>query len=333
MDKNRKKYIDEQIAAGSTKTRAQLGREYDDRQARKTTTANNVDDLRKKVEQFIPAYSYLLTEESAFGPEVAQVLADAVRFDYTGPRLEGALRSTPYFRTANAATRQFDALPDPDKARLVDATKSNIAENFGDLMLDDATATVLATNIVRNGMNETAAKQYLYQYSFSKTSEDPSLGRMALRSDEAQRVRNLAKSYNYGISEDELRNVLTGGKDPLTGAVLSEDALVAKMKANIKGVMPQLADQIDSGLTLEQIGSNYKKYAAQVLEKDENSINMFDGPYLQAFGNRQNGQLSLSEWITALKTDSRFGWQYTQTANQQATDIALTLARAFGKVM
>jgi hypothetical protein len=333
MDKERKKYIDDQIKAGSTKTRAQLGREYDDRQARKSTTANNLEDLRKKVEQFIPSYSYLLTEESAFGPEVAQVLADAVRFDYTATRLEGALKSTPYFMTANAATKQFDALPDPDKARVVDATKSNIAENFGDLMLDDATLTVLATNIVRKGMNDTAAKQYLYQYSFSKMSDDPGLGRMALRSDEAQRIRNLAKAYNYGINEDELRNVLTGGKDPLTGAVMSEDALVAKMKANVKGVMPQLADQIDAGLTLEQIGSNYKKYAAQVLEKDENSINMFDGPYLQAFGNRENGQLSLSEWITTLKTDSRFGWQYTQTANQQATDIALTLARAFGKVM
>lgn len=333
MDKKRKKYIDDQIAAGSTKTRAQLGREYDDMEARRTTTATDYEDLRKKVEQFIPAYAYLLTEESAFGPEVAKVLADAVRFDYTATRLEGALKSTPYFQTANAATRQFDALPQPDKDRVIDATKTNLAENFGDLMLDDATLTVLATNIVRKGMNETAAKQYLFQYSFTNTSGDPALGAMALRSDEAQRIRNLAKSYNYGISEGELRNVLTGGKDPLTGSVMSEDALVAKMKANIKGVMPQLADQIDAGLTLEQIGANYKKYAAQVLERDENSIDMFNGPYLQAFGNREQGQLSLTEWITTLKSDPKFGWQYTQTANQQATDVALTLARAFGKVM
>jgi hypothetical protein len=42
--------------------------------------------------------------------------------------------------------------------------------------------------------------------------------------------------------------------------------------------------------------------------------------------------LSLSEWVTTVKSDPTFGWQYTKQANQQATDIALSLARAFGKV-
>ena len=49
MDKKRKKYIDDQIAAGSTKTLAQLGREYDDMEARRTTPANDYDYLRMKV--------------------------------------------------------------------------------------------------------------------------------------------------------------------------------------------------------------------------------------------------------------------------------------------
>ena len=59
---------------------------------------------------------------------------------------------------------------------------------------------------------------------------------------------------------------------------------------------------------------------------------MFEGPFLKAFGSKDTGQMSLSDWITTVKTDPTFGWQYTKQANQQSTDIALTLARAFGKV-
>jgi hypothetical protein len=105
-----------------------------------------------------------------------------------------------------------------------------------------------------------------------------------------------------------------------------------QLQAKWKGAMPHLRDQFDAGLTLDQIGSSYKSYASQLLEMPEDQINMFEGPYLQAFDNGEGGQLSLSQWIEKVKTDSRFGWQYTKQANQQATDIALTLARAFGKV-
>jgi hypothetical protein len=68
------------------------------------------------------------------------------------------------------------------------------------------------------------------------------------------------------------------------------------------------------------------------LERDENEIDMMSGPYMRAFGDPKNGQMSLSEWTRQVKSDPTFGWQYTKQANDQATDIALSLARAFGKV-
>jgi hypothetical protein len=42
--------------------------------------------------------------------------------------------------------------------------------------------------------------------------------------------------------------------------------------------------------------------------------------------------MSLSDWTNKIKSDPSFGYQYTNKANQDATDLALTLARAFGKV-
>jgi hypothetical protein len=148
---------------------------------------------------------------------------------------------------------------------------------------------------------------------------------------DADRIREIGRAYNYNVSDSELKSILTGAPTA-AGVVLTEEGLRQKAQNWAKGAMPQLADQIDRGLTLEEIGGNYQKYAAQILEQPEDKIDMFSGPYLQAFGTKETGQMSLGDWIERLKSDSRFGWQYTKQANQQATDVALSIARAFGKV-
>lgn len=266
----RKTYIDQQIKNGSTKTRAELGTEYDDEQTRKQTSTSNLADLKAKVDRYFPAYSFLLDPNSAFGQDVAQVLADAVKGNYQTPRLEGALSGTSYFKTATPEQKAFD-------------------------------------------------KKQL------KVEQIPT-------SAEAQQIKMLARGYNYPISDSELKAVLTGTADPMTKQVISQDQLLNKMKLAAKGGFPQLAQQIDAGLSLTDIAKTYQSYAGSVLEKDPNSINMFNGPFLEAFGNSKDGQLSLSDWTAKLKTDQRFGYQNTRQANQDATSIGLAIAKAFGKV-
>lgn len=266
----RKKYIDQQIKAGSTKTRAQLGLEYDDQQTRKQTSTSNIADLKAKVDRYFPAYSFLLDPTSTFGQDVAQVLADAVTKNYEPTRLEGALSATSYFKTATPEQKSFD-------------------------------------------------KKQL------KVEQIPT-------SAEAQTIKMLARGYNYPISDNEVKAVLTGTADPMTKQVISQDQLLNKMKLAAKGGFPQLAQQIDAGLSLTDIGKTYQAYAGSVLEKDPNSIDMFSGPFLQAFGNAKDGQLSLTDWTSKLKTDSRFGYQYTKQANKDAASIAFAIAKAFGKV-
>jgi hypothetical protein len=41
--------------------------------------------------------------------------------------------------------------------------------------------------------------------------------------------------------------------------------------------------------------------------------------------------MSLSDWETKLKSDQKYGYQYTSTANKDATNLALTIASAFGR--
>jgi hypothetical protein len=321
----RKEYIDSQVAAGSSLTRKQLGKQFDDMEMRKTADVNDVENLRRVVQQFSPAFSYLLEPGSIFGDDVAAVLAKAVREDYTSEKLVGELRTTNYFKTTEAAARQFDALLDQDKQVQIDAKKNKLRSLVGSLNLTEEQFSQVAATAARRGLDDTTATQLLYSAAFTAGTKP------VMETTGVARVRQLAKSYNYDITADEIQSVLTN-RPMSNGMVMSETDLVNKMRANIKGVMPQLADQIDSGLTLDDIAGNYRKYAASVLEKDPNQINMFEGPFLKAFGNKETGQLSLGEWVQTLKSDPSFGWQYTEGANQQATDIGLTLARAFGKI-
>jgi hypothetical protein len=40
--------------------------------------------------------------------------------------------------------------------------------------------------------------------------------------------------------------------------------------------------------------------------------------------------MSLTDWITRLKSDERYGWQFTSEAKQKATNLVMDLEKAFG---
>lgn len=331
QDKNKKAWIDAQIKAGSTKTRAQLGSDYDDLQSRKTTSVANVEDLRAKVVKFFPAYAYLLDPKSAFGQDVAQTLANAVKFDYQAPRLEGELRGTTYYKTVEASARQFDAMMPQDQARKVDVAKRTLLQKYGNLGFDDATLNDLALTVARKDLDQNAASQLAFSASFRKSTGAKAAVAAAMQSPEAASLKTLARSYSYNLTDDEVKSVLTG-QPTRSGVVMTQDSLTAKMKSYVKGMLPHLSNQIDADLTLEDIGGGYKKYAADTLELDPNSIDMLNGPFLKAFGNAEKGQMSLGDWITTLKSDPTFGYQHTKQANRDASTFALSIAKMFGKV-
>jgi hypothetical protein len=246
-------------------------------------------------------------------------------------RIKAELRGTNYWQTTITAIKEFDQLVDADKANLITQTKSRIANTYGDLGLSDQLLNEVATTVARTGLTGLGEKQAVYNTAFRATDNQAQTDR-ALSGFEADRIRKIGRAYNFKVSDDQVQSILTGTPEAGSGQVLTEEGLRQRLQRAAKGAMPQLADQIDAGLSLEDISGNYRRYAADLLERSEDEIDMFSGPYLKAFGSKDGGQLSLSDWITTVKSDPTFGWQYTKQANQQATDIGLTLARAFGKV-
>ena len=305
-----------------------------------------VGDWQAVLQDQFPGYSkdwLAANATSHFGQDLINLMIEAAkpngRFmglttDASVAAFQKAIKQTVYWQTTESAAKNFDQAIGADRERLINNKKLEIANAYGDVSFDDATLTQLATNAARLGLTGLGLQQAVYAGALKPGAggQQTALASRVLQGADADRIRSIGRAWNTKISDAQVQAILTGQPDPATGIVLTEDALREQLQAKWKGAMPHLKDQFDAGLTLDQIGSSYKTYAAQLLEKPEDQINMFEGPYLQAFDNGQGGQLSLSQWIEKVKTDPKFGWQYTKQANQQATDIALTLARAFGKV-
>ncbi len=283
-----------------------------------------------------PAYASWTTQEviNYFGQDFVDVINKIALsgIEYTDEEKKAMLRNTRYFQQTTNNQQTFDKSRPAVQQQLVDQMANSIREEYGDVQFSETEIQGLARTAARNGLTGVGLRQEVYRTAFrtSEASKAPMLATQSLTGADADRIQRIGRAYGRRIRDEELKAILTG--EPLNGAVLTEEGLRQRLQVEAKAAFPQLADQIDAGLTLDDIGSRYRSYAADLLERDPNQIDMFSGPYLSAFGDKENGPMSLSEWTAKVKSDPTFGWQYTKQANEQATDIALTLARAFGKV-
>jgi hypothetical protein len=146
-------------------------------------------------------------------------------------------------------------------------------------------------------------------------------------------LKDIGKQYFLDIADSQVEQVLSGVPN-FDGVALNRDDLIRKARLAAKATYGHLSEQIDAGLTLEELSASYKEKAARVLELDPNTMN-FGADFSEALNYRKDGQprvLSLGEWETELRTNDKYKYSFTKQANQDATDIGLAIARAFGKV-
>jgi hypothetical protein len=186
------------------------------------------------------------------------------------------------------------------------------------------------TKAIQFGYTGDNLKQQAYAELFTKVDNkyvNPDAIKEISQSTPYLALKRIGTQYLETIDDSTIEQALVGGKTP-------EDLLrVAREKA--KANYPHLKEALDAGVTLEELSGNFKAVAAKTLELDPASINMSDAKFNAALNYRKDGQsrmLSLGEWETVLRTNDNYGYRYTKKANQDATDIGLAIARAFGKV-
>jgi hypothetical protein len=150
-------------------------------------------------------------------------------------------------------------------------------------------------------------------------------------SDAVNELMTIAKNYGYtpGDITSQLESVLTG--KPYNGVVLTKDGFTNMAKQQAIGMYSHLKDRIDAGSSLEDIFAGYRNRIATTLELDPKSIQITNPLYAKVLGTSETGQMSLADVDTMIKTDERYGYQYTKKANRDATSIGTSLARMFGE--
>lgn len=294
---------------------------------------DNYDDL---VRAKFPAFAYLLDRPEIYGPEITALLRQAVQDKWDEnddgglANLTAGFKATPYYQQNTSDARSFDSLGDADKQSAVDTKLQEIRSIIGSAPIPTQVLNGLARDAARRNIRgeqlETLAFSTVFQNSRQGGYEFLPAVETALVSGDAESLKAKARKYYTTVSDKDIEDLLTGRK--------TEDDFDNLFRTKAKGAHPHLAAQIDAGLTVEDIASDYKVWAARVLEKPETEIDMTKPEFMESFSSMSDKgprQMSLSEWITKLRTDDKYGWRYTKTANDQAKAVAYNLVQAFGR--
>jgi hypothetical protein len=338
LSADQKTFVDAQIVARKLKdtpaNRKLLRTEYQ-------KTAKPADDMawmeifRKDYPSYSDWTTTAVTEH--FGQDFIDILNTVAQgtIEYSDEELKSLLKNTKYFTAVTDKQYSFDTQRTSMQDSMVADARRLITSEYADVGLSETDLADLSKTVARSGLTGTGLKQAVYQYAFRRgaaapTVTDTKMATNVLQGADADAIRQSARAYGYAVSDAEVQAALTGGM--YNGVAVSSESITQKAQKAAKGAYGHLSDQIDSGLSLDDIFSNYRRYAANVLELDESQIDFTKDPKWQsAFGTKESGQMGLGDWVKKLKSDKSFGWQYTNEANRQAVDIAAMIARTFGK--
>lgn len=285
-----------------------------------------------QIKKLFPNFRFLFDEDAGdFGADLLDLLVRATLDpNFTTDRFDKEFAQTRYSNETTDAAKLFDKQTKAERDADVEKYLAEITEAYADAFDNAQTARTVAERAARFGLTGTRLKNFVYAESMKNVPAGTKAP--ALESTQADALRNTVREYGYMATDDEIASVLTGAPDR-KGMVLNQNALVERAKNSAKALYPHLAQQLDSGLSLDDLFKNYRQYASAILEVEPNSIDFVQDPkWSRAFGTADKGPMSLADWERELKTNKDYGWRFTNQANQQVSSVVSTLERAFGLV-
>lgn len=142
-------------------------------------------------------------------------------------------------------------------------------------------------------------------------------------------LRQLASDYLVPLGEQTIDQ---WGRQIVAGTSTNED-FTAYAKSMAKGMFAHYASDIDAGRTVKQIADPFVQMAARDLELTTDQIDLMDAKWRKALEvDPETGQpMQLSKWQRLIRSDSSYGWNYTQNARAEASEFGAKIAEAFGR--
>lgn len=285
-------------------------------------------------------YAYLLDPKYEGVPELLRKAVQQGWFksDEGQKQFLQEFKATGYYRNTSQKQQLFDKKTPADKQVAVQTEIDKIRAEYGEIQLDQTALEEVATAAARNGASAIELGRLVYRAAFKRGAAQPAFGatvaaKTALGGEDADRIRGIYRAYGQKADDQTIARILAGEADPASGIVMTEDMLRNNLRDIAKVSYKPFADLLDRGISVETIFQPYQAIASRVLEKSPDQVSLLDEngvPTQFASALMSKEPMSLTDWMTTLKSDERYGWQFTSEAKQKATSLVMDLEKAFG---
>lgn len=275
-------------------------------------------------------YGYVAAYLNAF-PEIKAKVDLAVAGDWTPEKLQAELKTTNWWAQTEKARREWDMLsieqPAEAAQRVADMEQSlrKQAQQMGVTLPADITGS--ARHLVAYQWSADQQRQWIADQMAPIASDKASTG---LAGASVTQLRDMAEQYGIMLSDQTLtdwtRSIVAGNNSPQG----FEDYLRVQAKGKYVGV----AEDLDRGVTVQQLFDPYRQAAAQALGINPADINLADEKWSKALTVSENGKsraMTLDEWGRTLRADQQYGYDKSSSALTQARGLASAIQTEFGK--
>ncbi len=262
-------------------------------------------------------------------PELADLISRAAAEQWTTNRIQGSLQGTEWWRARNSVQRQWEELSqsDPAEARRQQQALAfemrRWAATVGVSMTSDEALYVAGLSLSRG------ASQPEWQAGIYTEYVDNRGQRAGTVRDQ---MGQMAAQYAVPIAGPTMDK---WAQDLATGMV-DMNAYESYLREQAKSLFPGLANAIDRGITVDQYVQPYAQIAVQELGVNPAEIDWRDPKWNTAIHrvDPKTGvpiAMSLSDWTKELRTNSLYGFDQTQRAQEQATALGQALLQRMGR--
>ena len=264
-------------------------------------------------------------------PEVGPVLQNAARGGWTMQKLETEVRKTKWFQQTTQAQRQWDVLEGQDPAtaerqvtqRLQEITR--LASQLG-AKIDADRAKGLARQSLRNGWQGQDLSNALGA-ELVKTGRIGNLRRGLI----GQGIQSSAREYGVPLSQP----TVNAWVQKIADGRATQDDYMTYVRNQARSMFPTLSDDLDRGLTVQDVADPYREVAARVLQINPSEVDFSASQWNRALNFAgQDGKrrvMTLDEWENVLRQDDQYGYMNTEEATEKAYQLARGIGRAFGR--
>ena len=270
-------------------------------------------------------------------PEVRMVLEQGAQQGWDQATLEAKIRSTQWWASTSQAQQEFLNLQATSPAELNFNTAGSRAQTVLTQVTNDAAKAGyslsqadlhdLAMKALEFGWND----QLILQEVAAKTQYWPGEG-----TNNAPAIANQVKQQAADYFQKLPDSTIGWWSGEITRGAQTADTLKAWLADQAKQKWVGMANQIDQGLTPQQITAGLRSDAAQTMEIDPTQIDFLNDPTYQKMldyvppGETNHRLMTISEANTYLKSQPK--WGYTQQARDQVGTQTNSILKTFGVI-